>query len=75
MPMLRAGTLKPDEVYSLTAFIFFKNGLIKEDDIMSRDTLPKIQMPNRQFFPASDDVYMDMKKRGCYDTHGVCLGN
>ena len=75
MPMLRPGTLKADEVYSLAAFIFFKNGLIKEDDVMNRETLPKIQMPNRAFFPDSDDVYMDMTKRGCYRTHGVCLAD
>ena len=75
MPMLRPGTLKADEVYSLTAFIFFKNGLVKEDDVLNADTLAKIQMPNRDFFPASDEVYLDMTKRGCYQTHGVCLGN
>ena len=23
-------------------------------------------MPNAKTFPASDDVYMDMSKRGCY---------
>jgi S-disulfanyl-L-cysteine oxidoreductase SoxD len=75
MPMLRPGTLKADEVYSLAAFIFFKNGLVKEDDVLNRDTLPKIQMPNRTFFPSSDAVYMNMNKRGCYQTHGVCLGD
>ena len=75
MPMFRAGTLKPDEIYALAAFIFFKNGVIKEDEVMNRETLPQIQLPNRSFFPTSDDVYMDMKKRGCYQTYGVCLGN
>ena len=74
MPMLRPGTLKADDVYAITAYIFFKNGLIKEDDVMNKDTLPKVQMPNRFFFPSSDAVYMDMNKRGCYQTHGVCLG-
>ena len=74
MPMFKAGTLKPDEVYALTAFILFKNGLIKEDQTMNRETLSEVQMPNRKSFPASDDVYMDMKKRGCYKTYGVCLG-
>jgi mono/diheme cytochrome c family protein len=75
MPMFRAGTLKPDQVYSLTAFILFKNGLIKEDDVMNRDSLPKVEMPNAKTFPASDDVYMDMNKRGCYQNYGVCLGD
>jgi mono/diheme cytochrome c family protein len=75
MPMFKAGTLKPDQVYSLTAFILFKNGIIKEDDVMNRETLPNVQMPNRNTFPASDDVYMDMSKRGCYQNYGVCLGD
>jgi mono/diheme cytochrome c family protein len=75
MPMFRAGTLKPDQVYSLTAFILFKNGLLKEDEVLNRDSLPKVQMPNAKTFPASDDVYMDMSKRGCYQTYGVCLGD
>jgi S-disulfanyl-L-cysteine oxidoreductase SoxD len=74
MPMFNAGTLKPDQVYALTAFVLFKNGLIKEDDVMNRETLSELQMPNRKSFPSTDDVYMDMKKRGCYKTYGVCLG-
>jgi mono/diheme cytochrome c family protein len=75
MPMFRAETLTPDETYALTAFILFKNGIIKEDEVMNRETLPKVQMPNHNAFPASDDVYLDMQKRGCYKTYGVCMGN
>jgi S-disulfanyl-L-cysteine oxidoreductase SoxD len=73
MPMFRPGTLKADEVYSLAAFIFFKNGYIKEDDVLNRETLPQIQLPNRFFFLKSDNILLDLKKRGCYETHGVCL--
>jgi mono/diheme cytochrome c family protein len=72
MPFFNTGTLKADEVYALTAWVLFKNGLIKEDEVMDRNTLPKVQMPNRNAFPASDDVYLDMKKRGCIQTAGVC---
>lgn len=75
MPMFRAGTLKPDQIYSLTAFVLFKNGLVKEDDVMNRETLPQVKMPNAGTFPKSDEVYMDMSKRGCYQTYGVCLGD
>jgi len=75
MPLFKAGSLKPDEVYALTAFILFKNGIIKEDDVMDRETLPNVQMPNRKAFPATDQAYLDMKKRGCYKTYGVCLGD
>jgi mono/diheme cytochrome c family protein len=75
MPMFNAGTLKPDEVYSLTAWVLLKNGLVKEDDVMDRETLPKVQMPNRNGFPPEakwDELFMDMNKRGCYKTFGVC---
>ena len=43
----RRGTLKPDEVYSLAAFLLFKNGVIAEDQVMDAQTLPKVKMPNR----------------------------
>jgi len=74
MPEFQPGTLTPDQVYALTAFILSKNGIIKQDEVMNRETLPKVQMPNRSTFPASDEVYMDMNKRGCYQTYGYCLG-
>jgi S-disulfanyl-L-cysteine oxidoreductase SoxD len=48
MPLNKQGTLKPDEVYSLVAFLLFKNGVIAEDQVMDRQTLPKVNMPNRE---------------------------
>jgi len=50
MPLNREGTLKPDEVYSLTAFLLYKNDIIKEDEVMDAQTLPKVSMPNRNGF-------------------------
>jgi cytochrome c len=47
MPLNKEGTLKPDEVYSLVAFLLFKNGVIAEDQVMDAQTLPKVKMPNR----------------------------
>ncbi len=47
MPFGQEGTLKPDEVYALTAFLLYKNGVIKEDDVLNQQTLPQIKMPNR----------------------------
>jgi S-disulfanyl-L-cysteine oxidoreductase SoxD len=47
MPLGREGSLTSDEVYSLVAFLLFKNGVIQEDAVMDRDSLPKVQMPNR----------------------------
>lgn len=46
MPFGREGSLKPDEVYAITAYIFFKNGVVKEDDVLNAQTLPQLKMPN-----------------------------
>ena len=50
MPRGQEGTLKPDEVYSLTALILYWNGILKEDEELHRERLPKINMPNRDGF-------------------------
>ena len=47
MPFGKEGTLKPDEVYALTAFLLFKNGVIPEDQVIDAQSLPQIKMPNR----------------------------
>ena len=47
MPFLQEGTLKPNEVYALTAFLLYENGVIQEDDVLDAQTLPQIKMPNR----------------------------
>ena len=66
MPRFQEGTLKVDEVYSLTAFILYRNDIIKEDDVIDAKTLPKIKMPNRDgFIPQNLDEIHDWKKRGC----------
>ena len=43
----RDGTITPDEVYALTAWILFKNNIIREDEIMSAESLPRVRMPRR----------------------------
>ena len=66
MPRFQEGTLKTDEVYSLTAFILYRNDIVKEDDVIDATTLPKIKMPNRDgFIPQNLDEIHDWKKRGC----------
>jgi len=50
MPLGKEGSLKPDEVYAITAFLLFKSDVIKEDDVMDAQTLPKVKMPNRTGF-------------------------
>jgi hypothetical protein len=48
MPLGKEGSLKPDEVYALTAFLLFKNGVIREDEVMDAQSLPKVVMPNHE---------------------------
>jgi len=50
MPRYQEGSLSVEEVYSLTAFVLFRNEIVKEDDVIDAKTLPKIQMPNRNGF-------------------------
>jgi mono/diheme cytochrome c family protein len=50
MPIGKEGTLTPNEVYALTAFLLFKNEVIKEDEVLDQQTLPKVKMPNAAGF-------------------------
>lgn len=50
MPANRGGSLKPDEVYAVVAYLLYMEGIIKETDVMDQDTLGKVQMPNRPNF-------------------------
>ena len=52
MPFDRPGTLTTDQVYSLTAYVLFLNGIVREDAVISDKTLPKLEMPNRRGFVA-----------------------
>ena len=45
MPVGDEGTLKPDEVYSLTAYLLFVNKIIPEDTVLDKQSLPKVKMP------------------------------
>ena len=42
--------LTPDEVYSLTAYLLFRIGIIEEDAVMDAQSLPQVRMPNRDSY-------------------------
>ena len=57
MPQGAEGSITPDQVYAVTAFLLFKNGIIKETDVLDAKSLPKVQMPNRDgFYPAKPEA-------------------
>jgi cytochrome c len=54
MPPNAAGSLKADQVYSLTAFLLAKNGIIAENSVIDAKTLPAVMMPARNRFVPDD---------------------
>ena len=57
MPGDKPGTLSADDVYALTAFLLYRNDLIRESDLMDAQSLPKVQMPNRNgFIPRVEEI-------------------
>jgi S-disulfanyl-L-cysteine oxidoreductase SoxD len=49
-PVDEPGSLTPEQVYAVTAYLLYLNGLIGEHDVMDARTLPQIRMPNRDGF-------------------------
>jgi cytochrome c len=50
MPYTQPQSLTNDEVYAVTAYLLHLNGIIGAQDMMNAQTLPKVQMPNREHF-------------------------
>jgi len=62
MPYQDPGSLSSEEVYAVTAYLLFANGIINESDELNARTLPKVQMPNRNGFvsdPRPDVISSD----------------
>ncbi|MDE2971471.1 MAG: cytochrome c [Acidobacteriota bacterium] len=54
MPQAAPGSLPPDDVYALTAFILQLNGLLGSGDSLDAESLPRIRMPARDRFVRDD---------------------
>ncbi|MFD0986298.1 c-type cytochrome [Methyloligella solikamskensis] len=52
MPFHAPGSLTNDQVYAVTAYILHFDGIIEEDEVMDKDSLPKVKMPNADGFRA-----------------------
>jgi S-disulfanyl-L-cysteine oxidoreductase SoxD len=50
MPFFAPGSLAPNEIYALCAYLLNANGIIADDAVMDRVSLPAVQMPNRNGF-------------------------
>jgi S-disulfanyl-L-cysteine oxidoreductase SoxD len=49
-PFDRPGSLTADQVYAVTAYLLYRNGIIGEQEVMDPTTLPRVKMPNRDGF-------------------------
>jgi hypothetical protein len=54
MPMDRPQTMSANEVYAVSAYLLNLNGLIPADAVMDAQSMPKVQMPNRDGFIMDD---------------------
>lgn len=54
MPYNMPGSLKDSEVYSLTAFLLYKNKIIDTAAVMDAASLPKVKMPAQKLFINDD---------------------
>jgi S-disulfanyl-L-cysteine oxidoreductase SoxD len=50
MPYAQPGSLTTTEVYAVTAFVLYLNGIVAEDAVLDQATLPRVGMPNRDGF-------------------------
>ncbi len=61
MPLTAPQSLTPDEVYSVVAWLLFRNRIIPENTVIDAKTLPVIRMPNRGGFVS--DTWPDVYRR------------
>lgn len=62
MPMNAPQSLTNDEVYAVSGYILYLNGLMKEDAVVNKDTLAAVRMPNRDNFIVDDRPDVQAKR-------------
>lgn len=50
MPITNPLSLTDDEVYAVSAYVLYVNGIVSEDMEMNSQSLPQVKMPNRDGF-------------------------
>lgn len=68
MPLAAPQTLSNNDVYALTGYVLFRNGIVPSEATMDAAAVMRVRMPNREGFYVDDRP--DVKNRACY-TH--CL--
>src|SRR5215475_9992718 len=63
MPQSKPGSLTADEVYAATAYVLYRNDIVKETDVLDAKSLPKVRMPNRDNFVPAEPGWKPGEKR------------
>lgn len=66
MPFDSPQSLTPDQVYAVSAYILNMNGILPDDAVLDRNSLPEIRMPNSGDFDPMDTV-TKAKSEACMD--------
>lgn len=54
MPFNAPGTLSNDQVYAVTAYLLYMNGIVQQNAVMNAKSLASVKMPNRDNFLQKD---------------------
>jgi len=63
MPFDHPGTLTNDEIYGVTAYVLFMNGIVKDQDVIDQASLVHVSMPNRNGFTSDPRPDVPVKKK------------
>ena len=58
MPFGYAQSLEPDDVYAITAYLLYSNGIVEDDFVLSKENFTDVEMPNE------DGFFMDDRDEG-----------
>jgi cytochrome c len=71
MPYGYAQSLEPDQVYAITAYLLYSNGIVEDDFELSHENFTEVRLPNEENF------FMDDRAEGEIPafTREVCMEN
>lgn len=56
MPLDSPQSLQPDQVYAVSAYLLNMNGIVPDDAVLDKNTLPQVKMPNSGGFDQTDTI-------------------
>jgi S-disulfanyl-L-cysteine oxidoreductase SoxD len=63
MPFAEPRSLAADDVYAVTAYVLFLNGIVTEQQVLSQETLAQVKMPNRTGFVPDDRANENLPRK------------